>query len=142
MEALSFFTKRWIGFFALFFIVWYPASLILVTTYQVTGHPLLFIAGNVFTPLWALLVSYFYFRRARDDWPARFVTAFGWMVLMFALSALLVGPVYGAAWTSLFTWDVINANWINLVAILVGGFAAHRSVPPISASQPPPSKQP
>ncbi|PJE76529.1 hypothetical protein COV05_04130 [Candidatus Uhrbacteria bacterium CG10_big_fil_rev_8_21_14_0_10_48_16] len=127
MEVRSILNKRWVGFFALFFIVWYPGSLILVTVYQVTTHPLLFIAGNVFTPLWALLVSYLYFRKARNDWTARFVTAFGWMILMFFFSVLLVGPVYGATWQSILNLNTINVNWINLVAILVGGLAAHRS---------------
>lgn len=127
MEVRSILNKRWVGFFALFFIVWYPGSLILVTVYQVTTYPLLFIAGNVFTPLWALLVSYLYFRKARNDWTARFVTAFGWMILMFFFSVLLVGPVYGATWQSILNLNTINVNWINLVAILVGGLAAHRS---------------
>lgn len=127
MEVRSILNKRWVGFFALFFIVWYPGSLILVTVYQVTTYPILFIAGNVFTPLWALLVSYLYFRKARNDWTARFVTAFGWMILMFFFSVLLVGPVYGATWQSILNLNTINVNWINLVAILVGGLAAHRS---------------
>lgn len=131
MEALSFFTKRWFGFFALFFLVWYPVAFVIVTAYEVTANPFLFIAGNVFTPLWALLVSYLYFRHARDDWAARLVTAFGWTALMFVFSAVLVQPVFGVAWTSLFTWDIVNANWINVAAILVGGIAAHKS-PPVS----------
>lgn len=120
-------SKRWFGYFALLFLVWYPMSLVLVTAYQVTANPLLFIAGNVFTPLWTLLVSYLYFRNARDDWSARFFTAFGWIILMFLCSAVLVGPVYGESWTSIFNLNVINANWINIVAILIGGFAAHKS---------------
>lgn len=132
MPPTSLFPKRWFLFFTLLFIVWYPASLLLVTAYAATGSAWLFVSGSVFTPLWALLVSYLYFRRARDDWPARFFTAFGWMVLMFVGSALLVEPFYGVDWTSLFTWDVVNANWINVVAILVGGIAAHKS-PPVPA---------
>ena len=121
------FTRRWFLFFGLFFVVWYPVSLLLVTAYAATGSAWLFVSGSAFTPLWALVVSYLYFRRARNDWSARFVTAFGWMALMFVGSALLVEPFYGVKWTSLFTWDVVNANWINVVAILVGGIA---SAPP------------
>jgi hypothetical protein len=123
-----------------FFVVWYPGSLLIVTAYEVTGQPFLFIAGTVFTPLWALLCSYLYFRGARDDWTARTVTAFGWMILMFIFSALLVKPVYGYEWTSVVNLNVINANWINLVAIFVGGIAAHKTTPP-SMPLPPQPKQ-
>ena len=120
-------TKRWLGFFALFFGVWYPVSLLIVSAYEVTGHPLLFIAGNVFTPLWTLFVSFLYFRKAPDDWPSRFITAFGWIALMFVFSAILVKPIYGYPWTSIINVDVLNANWINVIAIVIGGFAAHKT---------------
>jgi hypothetical protein len=35
--------------------------------------------------------------------------------------------VYGYEWTTIFSWDVMNANWMNLAAILIGGIAAHKS---------------
>lgn len=127
MEVKTIFTKRWFGYFALLFVVWYPVTLLLVTMYSILQHPIFLFAGNVFTPLWILLVSYLYFRKARDDWFARIVTAIGWMVLLFVFSAILVQPVYGYEWSSLFTWQVINANWVNLAAILVGAIAAHKS---------------
>lgn len=130
MEARSIFTKRWFLYFLLLFVVWYPVTLLIITMYSILQHPIFLFAGNVFTPLWILLISYLYFRKARDDWSARFVTAIGWMVLFFVFSAILVKPVYGYEWTSVFSWDVINANWVNLVAILVGGVAAHKSTPP------------
>lgn len=129
MEVKTIFTKRWFLFFLLMFIVWYPVTLLIVTMYGILQRPIFLFAGNVFTPLWILLVSYLYFRKARDDWSARFTTAIGWMVLFFVLSAILVKPVYGYEWTSVFSWDVINANWVNLVAILVGGIVAHKSTP-------------
>ncbi len=125
MEGI--FTKRWFGYFFLFFVPWYPAALVVSTSYEVFGSAWLFVAANVMTPLWLLLISYLYFRRARSDWPARFATAFGWMLLLFILAAILIQPVYGFPWTNVFTLDSINANWINLVAILVGGTAAHTS---------------
>ena len=90
MEVKTIFTKRWFAFFFLMFIVWYPVTLLLITMYSILQHPIFLFAGNVFTPLWVLLVSYLYFRKAQDDWPARFVTAFGWMVLFFLFSAILV----------------------------------------------------
>lgn len=129
MEVKTIFTKRWFGYFLLLFAIWYPIAFLLVTMYGIVLHPIFLFVGNVFTPLWILLVSYLYFRKARDDWFARFVTAVGWMVLFFVISAVLIQPVYGYAWTSVFTWQVINANWVNLVAILVGGVVAHRSPP-------------
>lgn len=128
-------TKRWFLFYTLLFIVWYPVMLLVVTMYSILEHPIFLFAANVFTPLWILLVSYLYFRNARDDWTARFVTAIGWMILLFISTAALVEPVYGYSWTTIFTWDVVNANWVNLVAILVGGIAAHKSPP--SPAQPP-----
>lgn len=129
MEVKTILTKRWFLYFLLLFVVWYPVTLLIVTMYSILLHPIFLFAGNVFTPLWILLVSYLYFRKARDDWSARFATAVGWMVLFFVFSAILVKPVYGYEWTSVFSWDVINANWVNFVAILVGGIAAHKSIP-------------
>ncbi len=128
MGVKAIFTRRWFAYFFLLFVVWYPVTFLIVTMYSIIQHPIFLFAGNVFTPLWILLVSYLYFRKAQDDWPARFATAIGWMILFFLCSVLLVQPVYGYPWTSIFTWDVINANWVNLVAILVGGIAAHKSV--------------
>ncbi|MCR4314204.1 MAG: hypothetical protein NUV84_03085 [Candidatus Uhrbacteria bacterium] len=130
MEVKTIFTKRWFLFFLLLFVVWYPVMILIVTMYSIFQHPIFLFAGNIFTPLWILLVSFLYFRKARDDWFARFVTAIGWMVLLFLFSAILVQPVYGYPWTAIFTWNVINANWVNLLAILVGGIAAHKSSPP------------
>ncbi len=124
MNQSFFFTRRWFGFFLLYFLIWYPISFVIVSTYQVTGNPTLYIAANIFTPLWALLISYLYFRNAQNNWSARFTTSLGWMFLMFVLAAFLVKPVYGYAWTSIIDWNVINANWINVVAIIVGGLAA------------------
>mgnify|MGYP001558264880 CR=1 FL=1 len=134
MEAQTIFTKRWFGYFILMFIVWYPVTLLVVTMYSVLQQPIFLLAQNLFTPLWILLVSYLYFRHARDDWAARFVTAAGWMALLFLFSAALVQPVYGYPWTSVLTWEVLNANWVNFVAILVGGITAHQSIAPLLAS--------
>ncbi len=125
MEGL--FTKRWFKYFFLFFLTWYPSAFLVSTAYEVFGNAPLFIVASVITPLWLLLFSYLYFRGARDDWTARTVTAFGWMSLMFVCAAILIQPVYGYSWTNVFTLDSINANWMNLVAILVGGTAAHRA---------------
>lgn len=124
MNESFYFTKRWFIYFLIYFLIWYPISFLLVTTFQVTGHPALYIGASVFTPLWALIISYGYFRKAQNNWPARFATAFGWMFLMFVLAGFLVKPVYGYSWTSIINWDVINANWINVVAILVGAIAS------------------
>lgn len=127
MVVMNFLNRRWLVFFLILFVTWYPVSFFIVTIYQATENPILLFIGNIFTPLWILLISYLYFRRARNDWPARFVTAIGWMALLFLFSALLARPVYGYDWTSVVNWDVVNANWINVVAIIVGGIAAHRS---------------
>lgn len=120
------FTKRTAAFFAIFFVVWYPTSLIIVTAYQATSLPVLFIAGSVFTPLWLLLVSYIYFRDAQNDWTHRVSVSILWTVLAFLFSAILVQPVYGEPWTSIINLEVLNANWFNIVAIIVGGYLAHR----------------
>lgn len=127
MNQSFYFTRRWFGFFLLYFLIWYPISFIIVSAYQATGNPTLYIAANVFTPLWTLVISYFYFRKAQNDWSSRFATALGWMFLMFVLAGFLVKPVYGYTWTSIINWDVINANWINVVVILVGAIAAAKS---------------
>lgn len=126
MNFKTLITKRWIAFFSLFFIIWYPSSLLLVSIYEITLIPILFIAMNVLTPLLSLLIAYFYFRDARNDWTARLVTGFGWIILLFFFSALLVKPVYGVDWTSIINLPVINMNWINVVAIVIGGIVAHK----------------
>lgn len=130
MKLLSFFTKRWIGFFLLYFCIGYPVSLLIYSAYQVTQSSYLILGGVIFTPLWALLVSYLYFRGARNDWEARLVTAFGWIALTILLSSVLVSPVYGYHWSTILNWGVVNANWMNVAAVLVGGVAARRPRPP------------
>ena len=127
MTFTPLFLKRWIGFFLLFFCVGYPVSLVIYTAYQVTQYPFVLLGGVIFTPLWALLVSYLYFRFARNDWTARLATAVGWIALTIFLSAILVEPVYGYSWSTILNWGVVNANWVNVAAILVGGIAAHTS---------------
>ena len=129
MEVKTIFTQRWFGFFFLLFLVLYPVTLLIVTMYSILQHPVFLLAGNSFTPLWILLVSTLYFRKARDDWSARFATAIGWIGLFLVFSAILAEPVYGYPWTSVFTWDVITTYWVNLVAILIGGMVAHKSSP-------------
>lgn len=119
-------TKRWWKFFVLFFVVWYPISVILVTAYQVTASAYAFMAINLFAPLWFLIAAYLYFKNARNDWQARFFTAFGWVILMFFLAALLVKPVYGYSWTTIVNLDVLLANWINVIAVIVAGMVAHK----------------
>ncbi|NQV90548.1 hypothetical protein HQ487_04050 [Candidatus Uhrbacteria bacterium] len=126
MELRTIVTKRWIGFFLLFFIIWYPSSLLLLTIYQITLIPILSIALNMLTPLLSLLIGYLYFRHARNDWTARLVTGFGWVILMFFFAGLLVKPVYGYDWTSIVNLGVINMNWINVVAIVIAGVVAHK----------------
>ena len=126
MNDSFYFTKRWFAFFLLYVLVWYPVSFLLVSAYQATAHPAVYVAVNIFTPLWTLLVSYLYFRRAQNNWSARFVTAFGWIILMFVVAIVLVRPVYGLGWSSILNWGVFNANWINVVAIIVGAIAAAR----------------
>ncbi len=84
----------------------------------------LILGGVIFVPMWVLFVSYLYFRKARNDWEARLETAFGWIALMILFSAVLVGPVYGYHWSTILNWGVVNANWMNVAAILVGGVAA------------------
>ncbi|NQV89471.1 MAG: hypothetical protein HQ488_04075 [Parcubacteria group bacterium] len=120
-------TKRWFIFFFLFFIPWYPSALLVSTSYEVFGSGWLFLVAQIMTPLWLLIMGYLYFRKARNDWPARFVTAFGWMLMIFLLSALLIEPVYGYPWQGVFTLDAVNGQWMNLIAIIVGGTAAHKS---------------
>ena len=123
----GYFTKRWFGYFFLFFVPWYPSVVLVVTSYEIFGTGWLYFVANIMTPLWLLPISFFYFRKARSDWSARFVTAFGWMALLFLFAAILIEPVYGGSWTDVFTLESVNGQWINLIAILVGGTAAHTS---------------
>jgi hypothetical protein len=127
MEARSFFSKRWFGFFLLLFVVWYPIMFLLMTMQNLFEKSLFLFAGNIFTSLWMLLVSYWYFRFAPNTWMDRCVTALGWVILLFLISVLLVKPVYGYAWQSMFTLDVIDVYWVHVAAIFVGGLVAHTS---------------
>ncbi|PJA46414.1 hypothetical protein CO174_00160 [Candidatus Uhrbacteria bacterium CG_4_9_14_3_um_filter_50_9] len=117
-------SKRWWLYFLLLFVIWYPVSVLLFTYYELTGNPYTYIVSNIFTPLWFLFVGFLYFRKARNDWSARFVTAFGWIFLTFLLEVLLVEPVYGYSWEIILNLEVLVSNWINVVAVLVAGVAA------------------
>lgn len=55
------------------------------------------------------------------------MTALGWIMLLFLFSVLLVEPVYGYAWQTMFTLDVIDVYWVPIAAILAGGLVAHTS---------------
>jgi hypothetical protein len=98
--------------------------LLIFTAYQATQISYLILGGMIFTPLWALTVSYLYFKSARNDWNARIETAFGWIVLMILISAALVSPIYGYHWSTILNWDVVNGNWMNAAAIFVGAIVA------------------
>jgi positive regulator of sigma E activity len=120
------FTKRWFGYFLLFFVVWFPVTTTLAATYQVIQKSVLIFAVVGFTIGYWLFLSYQYFKRARNDWTARLFGGVGWLVLMIAFSAALVEPFLGISWRSLLNVSAILGNWINLVAILVGALLAPR----------------
>jgi hypothetical protein len=122
-------TKRWWIYFLVFFVIWYPISFILYTMYSVTLNPLFYLGITVFGALFLLFLSYRYFKNAQNDWNNRFITAFGWYVLTLILAAILVRPLYGFHWTSIINSSIIYIDWINVVAVLVGGLVAQRQIP-------------
>ena len=124
------FKKRYFGYFILTFIFWYVLSFFLSGFMAVLQTPLMFIIGQVFSPLLLLLMSWLYFRKAhRNDWPSRFTVAISWIVLSLIASALLVPYAYGYDWTSILNTRVLDAQWINIAAILVGGFLGAKEKP-------------
>ncbi len=133
--------NQWASFFyARFFIYWFAAFLILYASsfllfgaFAVTRAPMLYFALQVHSPLILLVFSYLYFRHAaRTDWSARIITAIVWIVLTILLSAVLIKPVYGFDWTAAINLRVLNSHWIDIAAIIIGGFLAAPSRPSVS----------
>jgi len=127
LRLSSVFTKRWIGFFALYFLIWYPISFTLTSVYQVVGQSALLLAGSVFTVTYWLFISYMYFRKARNDWSSRFLVGFSWIAMVLFLSAVLVKPVFGGAWTDVFNVYILFGVFVNVSSIILGGFLATHS---------------
>jgi hypothetical protein len=119
-------SKSWWLYFLLYFVIWYPVSFILFTSYQATASFYVFVTMHLFPPLWLLIVAFLYFRKARNDWNARFITAFGWLLIMLILAVLLVEPVYGYPWTAIINTQALMADWVMVVAVLVAGMIAYK----------------
>ncbi|OGL63837.1 hypothetical protein A3C09_02145 [Candidatus Uhrbacteria bacterium RIFCSPHIGHO2_02_FULL_47_44] len=122
MDLLKrYFTKRYFLFFLLLFLVWYPGSFLFYVAYGVTQSGVLYVALNAYFPLLIFLCSFLYFRKSINDWNDRFAVAFGWIILTFLISALLVKPMYGFDWTSIINISQIQANWSPFLAVLLSG---------------------
>ncbi len=117
------FTKRYLFFFLLFFLVWYPTSFLLYIAFLVLENGFLFVALNAHFPLLISLFSFLYFRKSANDWNDRFFVAFGWVLLSLALAVILVKPIYGLDWTSILNTAQIQTNWIPVACILLVGVA-------------------
>ncbi len=120
-------SKRWFGYYLLYFIIAYSGLTLIITGYQLTGAAVFYILINVYHPIVALAVAYLYFRKARNDWQARFVTAIGWTTIFYLCALILLQPVHGIPWTEGLTFDMIRPHWMNVVGIIVAGMAVHRS---------------
>ena len=120
-----FFTKRWIGFFLLYVVVWYPINTTLISVYEIVRQPALMYAASAFTIMYWLFISYMYFRRARNDWTARFVVGFSWLVLLLLFVSALAQPVLGLSWKSIFNiYTLLGGVPVNFLAIVVGAILA------------------
>jgi len=120
------FTKRWIGFFCLYFLVWYPISVTLLSVYQIMGQGMLILASSLFTVVYWLVISFFYFRKAMNTWMSRWLVGVSWIALMLLCSAALVQPVYGAPWNSILTVYTFFGAFVNVLMVVLGGVLAPR----------------
>ncbi len=128
----TYITKRWFIYFLLYFLVSYVGMTFLITGFQITESGIFFVAIKIFHPIVALAAAYLYFRKAHNDWQARFITAIGWTALYYVLVIALLEPVWGVAWKQGFTWSMIVPHWLYIVGIIVGATAAHRSTDEIA----------
>ncbi len=119
-----YFTKRWIGFFCLYFFVWYPISVTLTSVYQIMGQGMLILASSLFTIIYWIVISYFYFRKTSNDWTSRLIVGASWIGLMLVCSSALAKPVYGVTWDSIFNLYTYIGAAINFSAILLGAILA------------------
>ncbi len=120
--------KRFAAFSVLTFICLYIGMFLLYVAWTAFLHPFFFIALQLFPPLLYLLFAWLYFRKElANRWLIRFLTAVVWIGLMLLLSAALMGPVYGGAWSDSLNLKVIQNQWLSVAAILVGGFVAHHT---------------
>ncbi len=120
----SLFSKRWFSYLIVLFLLWYSGVLVLVTWYDITASPAAFIGVRIYQPLIILFFAYRFFRRSRNTWEDRLITAFGWILIAYVISVFLIEPVYGYDKSALLTWQSIQSHWINVVAVLVGGMVA------------------
>lgn len=121
------FTRRWFGFFCLYFLVWYPVSVTLLSVYQIMGQGMLILASSLFTVIYWLVISYFYFRKAMNTWISRVLVGVSWIALMLLFSSALAQPVYGVPWNSIFTIYTFFGAFVNVLVILLGGVLAPRA---------------
>lgn len=125
MESfLKLFSKRYFIYFGVFFVLWYLGSFIILTSNTVLNQQVFFIALNLYYPLLLVITSYLYFRKSVNNWNDRLVVAFGWIILTLILAAILAKPFYGYSWRSIINSDIIESNWIGLLAVLFGAFLA------------------
>ncbi len=121
--------KRWISFFVLYFIVWYPVSITLASAYQIVGQAVLLYASALFTVIYWFFISYLYFRKAQNDWISRFLAGSCWIALMILFVTVLSEPVLGIPWRNVLSVYTFFGIAVNLAAILAGGmFAPHVGV--------------
>lgn len=119
--------KRLVIYWVILFVILSGASLVLISTYIVIPHPVIFMAIQVHTPLIFLLFSWLHFRGLKENvWSARLSTSVIWIALTIIFSAVLVKPLYGLDWTFVISTYVLQGQLLNIGAILVGGFLAHK----------------
>ena len=134
-EFKSYFTKRWFLYYLLLFVVWYVGTLFIFSWYEVTNSDVAYVGFQLYQPMAVFLVSYFYFRKARNTWNDRLVTAVLWVLVTYILAVLLVEPVYGYDMSTVLNWHSFQSNWINLAAIIFAGFVAPHAQNILSAEE-------
>lgn len=127
MNSLKeYFTKRFIGYFCLLFLLWYLGSFLLFISYSVTQMGTIRVALVTFLPFMVFLFSFFYFLKSKNDWNDRFAVAVGWLMMLYLLAALLVKPIYGYEWDSILNTDQLLNAWSPFLSVLISGLIAQK----------------
>ncbi|OGL66393.1 hypothetical protein A2856_01725 [Candidatus Uhrbacteria bacterium RIFCSPHIGHO2_01_FULL_63_20] len=120
----------WLGLFPTLYI----ASVMLYVTTVATGNPSYLYLAQLAGPGLFLLFGWLYFRKLEiQTFEFHFATGLMWVVLTLAGYALLMRPIYGVSWLSVFGVGTLVGQAANLAAVLIAGHIAkkhpNRSLP-------------
>jgi hypothetical protein len=95
------------------------------TMYGMNPHIFFALFAIVFAPIIWFITAYLYFHDVKqNDWETRMITAAVWVLLYLVLHFVVYGFFTGHIILDTVSGALIQFQWVNLAAIVFGGFAA------------------